>query len=150
MCRIPICSSRLCASNRERLDSRSKVAIDARLLKALLQTIVECAPFSEEFYLQSNPDIAKARAAGELKDPKRHFVERGYFEGRVGAPSEVDEAYYVRRYRDVEQAVLRGDLESIAGHFNDSGYAEGRVPNAALEPFVEKWLSVLHDSSGRG
>ena len=136
--------------NRERLDSRSKVAIDARLLKALLQTIVECAPFSEEFYLQNYPDIAKAHAAGELNDPKRHFVERGYFEGRVGAPGEVDEAYYRRRYPDVEQAVLRGELKSIADHFNQSGYAEGRSPSAALEPFVEKWLSVLHDNSGRG
>jgi hypothetical protein len=136
--------------NRERLDSRSKIAIDARLLRALLQTIVESAPFSEEFYLQNYPDIAKAHAAGDLPDPKRHFVERGYFEGRLGAPAEVDEAYYLRRYPDVEQAVLRGDLKSIAEHFHQSGYAEGRTPSAALEPFMERWLAAMRDSTGRG
>jgi len=135
--------------NRERLDSRSKIAIDARLLKALLQVLAECAPFSEEFYLQNYADIAKAHAAGDLADPKRHFVERGYFEGRLGAPIEVNEAYYLKRYRDVEHAVLRGELKSISEHFSHSGYAEGRSPSSALEPFVEKWLSIVRDSTGR-
>jgi hypothetical protein len=135
--------------NRERLDSRSKVAIDARLLKALLQALVEFAPFSEEFYLQNYADIAKAHAAGDLPDPKRHFVERGYFEGRVGASTEVDEAYYLKRYRDVEQAARRGEVKSISEHFSQSGYAEGRSPSPALEPIVEQWLSILRDSTGR-
>jgi hypothetical protein len=135
--------------NRERLDSRSKVAIDARLLKALLQVLAECAPFSQEFYLQNYADIAKAHAAGDLPDPKRHFVERGYFEGRVGAPTEVDEAWYLKRYRDVEQAARRGEVKSISEHFSHSGYAEGRSPSPALEPFIERWLSILHESAGR-
>ena len=136
--------------NRERLGSRSKVAVDARLLKVLLQTLVECGRFSEEFYLQTYPDIAEARAAGKLDDVRRHFVEHGYFEGRTGAPIEVDTAYYTRRYQDVGQAVLRGEVKSAAQHFRQSGYAEGRVPNAALESVIEQWLSVLRDSNGRG
>ncbi len=135
--------------NRERLNSRSKVAVDAKLLKALLQTIVEFAPFSEEYYLQTYPDIAPAHTAGELPDLRRHFVEHGYFEGRVGAPLQVDAAYYTRRYQDVGQAVLSGDVKSVTEHFRQSGYAEGRTPNAALEAVIERWLSVLRDSAGR-
>jgi hypothetical protein len=46
--------------NRERLDSRSKIAIDARLLRTLLQALGETLPFSSEFYLQTYPDIAEA------------------------------------------------------------------------------------------
>ncbi len=135
--------------NRERLNSRSKVAVDAKLLKLLLQTIVECAPFSEEFYLQNYPDIAEAHAAGDLTDLRQHFVEHGYFEGRIGAPIEVDAAYYTRLYQDVGQAVLRGEVKSVAQHFRQSGYAEGRIPRATLEPVVERWLSVLRDGTGR-
>ena len=135
--------------NRERLNSRSKVAIDAKLLKTLLQTIVECAPFSEEFYLRTYPDIAEAHAAGDLTDLRRHFVEHGWFEGRAGAPMEVDAAWYTRRYQDVGQAVLRGEVKSVADHFRQSGYAEGRSPAPALEPVIERWLSVLRDSTGR-
>jgi hypothetical protein len=135
--------------NRERLSSRSKVAVDAKLLKLLLQTIVECAPFSEEYYLQNYPDIAEAHAAGAVPDLRRHFVEHGYFEGRTGAPADVDTGYYTRRYQDVGQAVARGELQSAAQHFRQSGYAEGRTPSAALEPVIGQWLSVLGDNTGR-
>ena len=68
--------------NRERLNSKSKIAIDARLLRGLIQAIAARAPFSEEFYLQTYPDIAEAHAAGTIPDLQRHYVEAGFFEGR--------------------------------------------------------------------
>ena len=136
--------------NRERLDSKSKVAIDAKLVKALLRTIVECAPFSEQFYLETYPDIAEAYAAGGIADLKQHYVEHGYFEGRIGAPVDVDEEYYANHNEDVVAAMTRGNLESITQHYQQSGYAEGRIPSAALESVVEEWLSVLRDGAGRG
>jgi hypothetical protein len=136
--------------NRERLDSKSKIAIDAKLLKALLRAVVECGPFCEQFYLETYPDIAKAHEAGELPDLKQHYIEHGYFEGRVGAPAAVDEEYYASHYQDVAQAMTRGNLKSIAQHYQQSGYAEGRIPSAALEPAIEKWLSVLRENPGRG
>jgi hypothetical protein len=100
--------------------------------------------------LQTYPDIAEAHAAGVLPDLRKHFVEHGYFEGRIGAVAEVDTGYYTRRYQDVGQVVLRGDVASAAQHFHQSGYAEGRAPSAALEPLVDRWLSVLRDNTGRG
>jgi hypothetical protein len=136
--------------NRERLDSKSKVAIDAKLLKSLLKTIAECVPFSEEFYLETYPDIAEAYAAGQIPNLREHFVELGFFEGRFGAAPPVDEAYYTNVYKDVAQAVLRGDVKSGAEHYQRSGHAEGRIPSAQMKPFVDAWVSVLRDDAGRG
>jgi len=136
--------------NRERLNSKSKVAIDAKLLKALLRTIVQCAPFSEEFYLEAYSDIAEAYAAGQIPDLHRHYVEFGYFEGRIGAPPPVDEAYYTGLYKDVGQAMLSGDVRSGAEHYLQSGCAEGRIPSPQLKPLVDAWMELLGDDAGRG
>jgi hypothetical protein len=136
--------------NRERLNSKSKVAIDAKLLKALLKTIVQCAPFSEEFYLEAYADIAEAYAAGQIPDLHRHYIEFGFFEGRVGAPAPVDEAYYTNLYKDVGQAMLSGEVKSGAEHYIEQGSAEGRIPNLQLKPVVESWMDVLGGDAGRG
>jgi len=79
-----------------------------------------------------------------------HFVELGYFEGRIGAPPAVDEAYYINLYKDVGQAVMRGDVTSGVEHYETSGYAEGRIPSAELKPAVDAWTSILRDDAGRG
>ena len=133
--------------NRRSLDSNSKVTIDAKLLKALLRTAVKCVPFSEQFYLETYPDIAQAYAAGQLKDLKQHYVEQGYFEGRVGAPATVDKPYYLHRNGDVAEAMTRGDFTSVAQHYHECGYREGRSPSAALEPEIEMWSSVLPNNT---
>jgi hypothetical protein len=131
--------------NRERLDSRSKIAIEAKLLKSILQTMAEDLPFSEEFYLQTYPDIAEAYEAGKIPDLRRHYVELGFFEGRLGARPPVDEAYYNQLYPDVAAAVQRGDVKSAAEHYMRSGAAEGRIPNAELKPAVEGWANALRN-----
>ena len=135
--------------SRERLDGRSKIAIDARLLRRMLQALAEAAPFSESFYLASNPDIAAAHAAGDVDDLRAHFVGHGYFEGRAGAAPVVDEAYYARTYPDVAEAVRRGDVESAAAHYVRSGAAEGRLPSAGVVEEVESWGAVLHGETRR-
>jgi hypothetical protein len=136
--------------NRERLDSKSKVAIDARLLKALLKTIAQCAPFSEDFYRETCPDIARAHAAGRIPDLRRHYVEFGFFEGRLGAPPPVDEGYYASLYPDVTQAMLCGEVKSGAEHYRNSVCAEGRIPNASLKPVVDAWMQLRRDAAGHG
>jgi hypothetical protein len=134
---------------RDRLASRSKIAVDARLLRALLQGIAETAPFSGEFYTATYPDIAAAHAAGEIGDLHRHFVELGYFEGRMGAAPPIDETFYTGIYNDVAEAVRRGDLASGREHYVRSGAAEGRVPNAATREAVESWGNVLREEPSR-
>lgn len=136
--------------NRDRLGSKSKIAIDAKLLRMMLQALAQAAPFSEEFYLASNPDIAEAHAQGQIENLRAHFVELGYFEGRCGAPPPVDEAYYTSTYADVADAVRRGDVKSGCEHYMRSGASEGRVPNPDIKPQIDTWTSVLRDDVPRG
>ncbi len=131
--------------SRDRLGSKSKIAIDAKLLKVLIQTMVANAPFSEEFYKQNYPDLANAQTAGQIPDLHQHFVETGFFEGRFGAPPPVDEAYYTSTYKDVGQAVLKGDVVSGTEHYLRSGAAEGRVPNEEIRADLEAWMLVLRE-----
>ena len=129
--------------SRDRLNGRSKVAIDAKLLRRILQCVAIHLPFSEEFYRGAYPDIAQAVAAGRIPDLHRHFVETGFFEGRLGAPPPVDESYYRGLYKDVAAAIARGDVDSGAEHYLRSGAAEGRVPSADLKQEIDGWMSVL-------
>ncbi len=129
--------------SRERLASRSKVAVDTRVLRALLETLAGQIPFDPQFYLDHNPDIALAHKAGQIKDLHKHFIESGFLEGRFGAMPPVDEAYYTSMYKDIAPAVRRGDISSATEHYIRAGAAEGRVPSEALRPAVERWASVL-------
>jgi hypothetical protein len=129
--------------NRDRLNGRGKVAIDARLLRLLIQCVIARLPFSAEFYAATYPDIAAAASAGQIPDLHRHYVETGYFEGRQGAPPPVDDAYYRAAYRDVAQAIAAGQVVSATDHYMRSGAAEGRVPAAALAEDIARWMSVL-------
>lgn len=135
--------------NTDRLSSRSKIAVDARLLRRLLQCLAEAAPFSEEFYLQNNPDVAEAHAKGDIADLRAHYVEHGYFEGRPGAAPPINEAYYTSTYRDVADAVTRGDVKSGTEHYLRSGAAEARIPAPELKPAIESWAAILRDEAPR-
>jgi hypothetical protein len=128
---------------RERLNSRSKIAIDVRLLRLVLQALVSHLPFSEPFYRATYGDLDAAAAAGAIPDLHRHFVETGFFEGRMAAPPEVDEAFYVALYPDVAGAIERGEVGSGAEHYLRSGAAEGRIPTPAVKAEVDEWMSLL-------
>lgn len=136
--------------NRDRLNSRSKIAIDTRLLRALLRSIAAAMPFSAEFYLATYPDIAEAHAAGDVADLHEHFIESGYFEGRLGAAPEVDEAFYLSTYKDVAQGAQKGEIMSGAEHYLRTGASEGRIPNARLRGTIDNWMALLRDELGRG
>ena len=130
---------------RERLNSRSKVAIDTRLLRTLLCRLAEQLPFDPEFYLAENADVAAAFENGQITDLHRHFVESGFIEGRFGAAPEVDGPFYVATYNDIGAAIRRGEIVSAAQHYVDAGAAEGRIPSEAMRPDIERWAAVLSD-----
>lgn len=136
--------------NRDRLSSKSKIAIDARLLRLMLQTIAAKLPFSDDFYMVNYPDLAEAYAAGKIPNLHQHFVDSGYLEGRIGSPPNVDEGYYLGAYKDVGKAVSAGDVANGAEHYMRAGAAEGRVPNAATRQMIDNWMAVLRDETGRG
>lgn len=131
--------------SRERMNSQAKVAIDIRIVRALLLNLARYIPFEESYYLAQNPDIASAHASGTILDLHEHFAETGFFEGRVGAASPVDEAFYAAEYNDIEPAIRRGAIKSGADHYQHSGAAEGRVPNAAMRSEIARWSNLLAD-----
>lgn len=95
-----------------------------RLLKLLLAS----TEVDEEWYLQEYGDIRQAVEEGRVASAKQHFVNDGYFEGRVPFPMAVDEAWYLKRYPDVIEGIREGSTPSAQQHFVDSGYREGRQP----------------------
>ncbi len=129
--------------DRNRLNSRGKIAIDAPVLRRILQQAVAHLPFSAEYYAATYPDIAAASAAGQIPDLHRHFVETGYFEGRLGAPPPLDDSYYLATYPDVAAGVADGQVESPADHYRRSGAAEGRAPSPELAEEVARWMGLL-------
>ena len=131
--------------SRERLASRSKVAIDTRVLRALLSTLVAQMPFDPAFYLAENEDIRAAYEAGQITDLHQHYINTGYLEGRFGAAPPVDEAFYAATYKDIIPAIRRGDILSGSDHYVRSGAAEGRIPSEALLPQIERWAAALAD-----
>lgn len=132
---------------RERLAGHSKIAVDAELLRALIQLAAAQLPFSEAFYRATYPDIAAAHAAGAIPDLHRHFVSTGFFEGRAGAAPPLDEAYYASTYPDVAKALGNGEVASASDHYVRSGAAEGRAPNAAARPEIDGWMTLLRQTA---
>lgn len=131
--------------NRERLNAglRNKVAVPAQLLKALLSLAASTLPFDREFYLSTYPDIRSAFDAGRIADPRTHFIEEGYLEGRFGARPDVDEEYYRATYPDVRTAITSGNVASALDHYLRAGAFEGRFPNVDTVPSIKRWLTIL-------
>jgi hypothetical protein len=99
-------------------------------LRAVIGLLLRGVEVDEAWYLATYPDIAEAIAAGVVTSAKAHFIENGYFEGRMPFPLEVDEEWYCGVYPDIAVAIARGDFESASSHFREFGYPEGRLPGA--------------------
>jgi len=94
----------------------------------MMRRLIVNVPVDEAWYLGRYPDIAAAIRQGLVSDPKSHFVNDGYFEGRVPFLIRVDERYYLGQHPGVADYVRKGLLESGQEHFDSSGYHEGHLP----------------------
>jgi hypothetical protein len=118
-------------TSREKLNGKAKIEIPLSLFKFLLQIAVRHGEFNLSGYLVTNRDIQDAARKGQIPDPKMHYVNFGFFEGRRGALPTVDESWYRRTYADIADAVRKGSVSSGADHFNTIGAEEFRAPSAA-------------------
>jgi SAM-dependent methyltransferase len=57
-------------------------------LRQVLAPILARQPLDENWYLATYPDVAKAASADPTVSAKWHFLEHGYFEGRMPGPSD--------------------------------------------------------------
>jgi hypothetical protein len=131
--------------SRDRLTAgiKSKVAVPTQLLKELLMIAASALPFDLDFYLATYPDIREAYDAGQIDDPKTHFIEEGYIEGRFGSKPNVDEEFYTSTYPDVKAAIATGNVQSALDHYVRAGVYEARFPNSESVANTKRWLALL-------
>jgi hypothetical protein len=122
---------------------KSKVGVPTQVLKELIRVMASTLPFDLDFYLSTYPDIREAYEAGEIADPRTHFVEQGYIEGRLGADPNVDEEFYKNAYPDVKAAIAAGELKSALEHYLRAGAFEARFPNSGSVANTKRWLALL-------
>ncbi len=94
----------------------------------ILRMMIGGIEVNEAWYLRTYEDIASAIRDGVVKSAKQHFVDDGYFEGRLPFPIVVDERWYVAQNPDVGDSVRKGIVISAQAHFDQDGYREGRLP----------------------
>ncbi len=94
----------------------------------ILKMMIAGVEVDEEWYLRTYEDIAQAVKEGTIKSARQHFVDDGYFEGRLPFPVNVDETWYLQQNPDVAESVRRGVVASGTAHFQEDGYREGRLP----------------------
>lgn len=128
----------------ERFRGGSRAAIPLPVLRQVVAAAVSALPFDEEFYLSQYPDIKAAVEAGEITDPRSHFVQDGYFEGRFWANPNVDEKFYGTTYPDVAQAITQGVIGSGREHYLRTGAYEGRFANEEELTASSLWAELLH------
>ncbi len=94
----------------------------------LLKLMIAGVEVDEAWYLTEYAAIGEAVKNGVVKSARQHFVDDGYFEGRLPFPVQVDETWYMQRYPDVAESIRTGTITSAQAHFDGDGYREGRLP----------------------
>lgn len=112
------------------VNGRSKINISYDELLDAFRQLLWGTKVDEAWYLAQYTDVADAVASGAVKSAKHHFVQSGYFEGRLPHEFEVDETWYVKNNPDVAAGIREGTIASATRHFREHGYAEGRLPAA--------------------
>jgi hypothetical protein len=112
----------------ETVDGELMVSCSYENLIQMIRRLIAGVEVDEAWYLQRYLDIAEAIEQGIVPSARSHFVNDGYFEGRVPFPIKVDEAYYLKENEGVADHVEKGWLKNGQQHFDEHGYAEGRLP----------------------
>ena len=97
-------------------------------VRSLLETTTVTSQnslFDEHYYLEMNPDVAAAVAAGTFATGYDHYIKYGQFEGRSPSPY-WDEAYYLQVNPDVAAAVKDHQVSSGFMHYYLYGQYENR------------------------
>ena len=101
---------------------------------ALMQELLAFADFDEAWYLSTYKDVADAVAQKKFKSARDHYLNYGYFEGRLPTAKGFDAGYYAKQYGDVAKELKGSDPKLLVHHFLTHGYAEGRQPHAHGAP----------------
>ena len=130
----------------EELNGGGRATVSAKALRTLIRELVRRTEFDPEWYSRNNPDVEGARLAGDVTSPRQHFVEAGYFEGRLPRELPFDPRFYRRHYADIAESFPASDASGMREHFLHTGYFEGRAGTAAMLEDIAYWRRLLEDS----
>ena len=108
--------------------------------------------FSEDDYLDLNPDVRAAVERGEYKSGFAHWLACGKYEGRTFHPTRFDESEYLESNPDVATAVRDKEYSSGRVHWDRIGRLEGRKhgsPMRILLLRLNRLGAGLEDMAGR-
>jgi hypothetical protein len=110
--------------------ARGKTRVDMTYedLQTMIRTLLAVVEVDEAFYLSRNPDVADGIRNGSIRSAREHFLDHGYFEGRLPYQIEIDEKWYLETHTDLAGTLLNGQYASGQAHFDGPGYPEGRQP----------------------
>ncbi len=109
-----------------------------QLIRALLTSI----EVDEDYYLLRNQDVADGIRVGNIRSAREHFVDHGYFEGRLPYRIEVDETWYLTTHADVAETVRHGYFELRPGPFRWPRLS-GRAPTLLHQAITTTTLITL-------
>ena len=110
--------------------ARGKTRVDMTYedLRNMIKALLSVIEVDDAFYLARNPDVAEGIRKGTIRSAQDHFVDHGYFEGRLPYRIEVDEKWYLQTHPDIAETLRSGEYKSGQDHFDGPGYSEGRAP----------------------
>jgi hypothetical protein len=110
--------------------ARGKTRVDMTYedLQKIIRILISAVEVDEVFYLSRNPDVADGIRKGGIRSAREHFVDHGYFEGRLPYQIEVDETWYLETHTDLAESLASGMYATAQEHFDGPGYSEGREP----------------------
>lgn len=110
-----------------------RVSASYEEFQQMLRLLLSAVEVDEAWYRRRYEDIDRAVEIGRVASARQHFLDDGYFEGRMPAPIAVDERWYLATYPDVAESIRLGEFRSAEHHFQEDGYREGRLPHAIVE-----------------
>jgi hypothetical protein len=122
------------------------VVVSRKLLRFLIRCLLDRAEFDEHQYRRSNPDVAEAIRHRDFASGRDHFLNVGYFEGRMGG-TPIQESWYLARNPDVAAAKQSGDLESGELQYRLAGAMEWREPNPQSVKWIAAWKETLDETT---
>jgi|LakMenEpi05May12_1017382.scaffolds.fasta_scaffold02498_1 hypothetical protein len=126
----------------DQLRGSSDISVNPPALMLLIKQALHGIPFDGELYAKNNPDVAKVYGSRDTNALRRHFIERGYIEGRQVPYAGFDPEYYAAKNSDVVKSYLAGELKSLYNHYAATGINEFRAPSAEVESSVAGWADL--------
>lgn len=114
------------------------ITVNAKALRRLLQEVALGQMFDPEFYAQTYPDLEVARLEGRLSNLHDHYIQTGFFEGRLPSEPPFDAEWYATYYSDLK-GEFGTDRAALQNHFRTAGLAEARAGTEDSLPATETW-----------